>query len=349
MIPYPYKFVDFGGTDLSEKNGLVVEGIYQRIIDALNRCGEVVLYNWFFASIPIAPSYCTIEVRIDCIIVNGVIEIQDDDTVWVESLIPPPPDPPVIEPISLNSNGTYYVPEGVDGFNPVTVDVPPPDPPVIQPISVDSNGTYYVPEGVAGFNPVTVAVPEVSLPPFAIYDAKYSAKSFGMFGSSSGGIVPLTQDLYTIKPNWSLPFKITVRFKLDSIISRAQCLFGGRDQNIYWQGGPSVEVRADGNVWGAISTNGTSWTDSFTFPNGTISIGVWYTISVEYDGTDILVTLTDGETTLTRTIENIGTPYYNSSYQWNIGSIARNASLFCNNTWFDIASCSIESNGVRIW
>lgn len=128
MIPYPYKFVDFAGTDLSEINGLVVEGIYQRIIDALNSCGEVVLYNWYFASIPVAPSYCSIEVRTDYIMVNEIIEIRDDDTVWVESLIPPepePPPPPVLVQLTALSNGQYF-PESydADGFSEVNVLVP---------------------------------------------------------------------------------------------------------------------------------------------------------------------------------------------------------------------------------
>lgn len=32
--------------------------------------------------------------------------------------------------------------------------------PVIQPLDVTENGTYEVPEGVEGFNPVRVAIPE---------------------------------------------------------------------------------------------------------------------------------------------------------------------------------------------
>lgn len=128
MIPYSYKFVDFAGTDLSEINGLVVDGIYQRIIDAINRCGEVVLYNWYFASIPIAPSYCSIEVRTDRLIINDVVEIRDDDTVWVPSLIPPeppPPPPPVLVQLTALSNG-QYLPSSydADGFSEVNVSVP---------------------------------------------------------------------------------------------------------------------------------------------------------------------------------------------------------------------------------
>lgn len=194
MIPYPYKFVDFGGTDLSEINGLAVEGIYQRIIDALNQCGEVVLYNWYFASIPIAPCYCTIEVGIDSIMVNEIIEIRDDDTVWVESLIPPPPDPPVIEPISVDSNGTYYIPEGVDGFNPVTVAVPPP---VLSQLSVIENGVYLPPSGSVGFDRVSVLVPqERQYPQIPALPQEYQEVEYIIFYGNDYITSPQNNSLY---------------------------------------------------------------------------------------------------------------------------------------------------------
>lgn len=125
MIPYSYKFVDFGGFDLSEAGGAVVDGIYQRIIDALNRCGELVLYNWYFASIPIAPSYCTVELRTDYLLVNEIIEVRADDTVWIESLIPPEPDPPVLVQLTATENGEYDPADyEADGFSSVSVEVP---------------------------------------------------------------------------------------------------------------------------------------------------------------------------------------------------------------------------------
>ena len=64
---------------------------------------------------------------------------------------------PVVEPLNVTENGTYAVPEDVDGYSPVTVDVPLP---VIEPLTATENGTYTAPEGVDGFNPVTVALPE---------------------------------------------------------------------------------------------------------------------------------------------------------------------------------------------
>lgn len=75
--------------------------------------------------------------------------------------------PAVIESLAVTENGTYTVPEGVDGYNPVTVNVAS-LPPAIQSLSITENGTYIVPEGVDGFNPVTVEV-EAS----AVYSPTY--------------------------------------------------------------------------------------------------------------------------------------------------------------------------------
>lgn len=66
--------------------------------------------------------------------------------------------PPVIEEKNIIENGTYNVPEGIDGFNPVIVNVPERIP-IINNLNVIENGTYNVPSGVDGFNPVNVNVP----------------------------------------------------------------------------------------------------------------------------------------------------------------------------------------------
>lgn len=66
--------------------------------------------------------------------------------------------PPVIEEKTIIENGTYNVPEGVDGFNPVNVNVPERIP-VINALNVIENGTYNASQGVDGFNPVNVNVP----------------------------------------------------------------------------------------------------------------------------------------------------------------------------------------------
>lgn len=184
MIPYPYNMVDMGGIDLAEANGIVVDGLYAKIVEAVNACGDVVLYNWKFADIEITPQHTTILLG-DPIIINGAIQVTEQDMVTVPGINPVilplsvnengeysaddfdadgfnPVEvsvpPPVIESLSVNLNGTYYIPEGVDGFNPVEVSVLP----ALSPISIDANGTYLPPQGVDGFSSVSVAVPGAS-------------------------------------------------------------------------------------------------------------------------------------------------------------------------------------------
>lgn len=88
----------------------------------------------------------------------------------------------VIRPITITENGKYPAPAGVDGFNPVNVNVPDryddgysdgenagyeagftagADSVVINPLSVTENGTYHAADyGCKGFDPVNVNVPD---------------------------------------------------------------------------------------------------------------------------------------------------------------------------------------------
>ena len=123
MVPYTYKMVDMKGVDLAYANGSVVEGIYQSVLDSINTCGVVVLYNWKFADIEIVPTHVdTIVSEDETITINNIIVIGSDDTVSISGIIPPPADPTII-PLDAHENREYLVPEGVDGFNPVSVDV----------------------------------------------------------------------------------------------------------------------------------------------------------------------------------------------------------------------------------
>ena len=60
-----------------------------------------------------------------------------------------------IVPLEVTKNNTYYVTQGVSGYNPVYVNVLP----NIRSLTVTSNGTYSAPAGVDGYNPVIVNNP----------------------------------------------------------------------------------------------------------------------------------------------------------------------------------------------
>lgn len=61
-----------------------------------------------------------------------------------------------IQPLSVTANGPYEAPVGVDGYNPVNVNVP--SEAITEGLSVTSNGTYTPSVGVDGFNLVEVSV-----------------------------------------------------------------------------------------------------------------------------------------------------------------------------------------------
>ena len=64
---------------------------------------------------------------------------------------------PIVESLSVTSNGIYTASAGIDGFNPVDVDVPSVIP-VFESLSVSENGIYTPGTGVDGFNEVGVNV-----------------------------------------------------------------------------------------------------------------------------------------------------------------------------------------------
>lgn len=124
MIPYSYEMVNMGGIDLAEANGTVVEGIYNRIVEAVNACGDAIFYNWKFAGIEISPSPVnTLEVE-SSILINGLIQVTEQDEITVLGIEPPPPPIVPVSPLEVAENGVYTAQPPASGFNPVTVNVP---------------------------------------------------------------------------------------------------------------------------------------------------------------------------------------------------------------------------------
>lgn len=154
MIPYSYNMVDMGGIDLAEANRTVVEGLYNRLAMARNACGDLILYNWKFAEIEITPGICNTLDEGTSIVINGLIQVTEQDEVTVLGIAPPPVP---VEPLSVTANGVYMAHSPVSGFNPVSVDVPIPRPRLI-PITILENGEYSPPAGADGFNRVSVQV-----------------------------------------------------------------------------------------------------------------------------------------------------------------------------------------------
>lgn len=122
MVPDKFDMVDMGGIDLIESQGVVVEGLYQRLVESIALCRYQCLYNWKFNGILIPPSYVEMEVHEDGVWINEGVNVDENDVVHIQSVEPEPIQPEII-PLSVAENGEYYAPVGVDGYNPVNVSV----------------------------------------------------------------------------------------------------------------------------------------------------------------------------------------------------------------------------------
>lgn len=157
--PDKFNMVDMEGIDLLAVQGETIPGLYNKLVESIAQCRYQCVYNWVFNSILIPPTYVEMEEREDGVWINEGVMVDEEDVVHIASIEPEPPAPvePVIEPLSVTENDIYLVPEGVDGFNPVTVNVPS-IVPVIEPITITENGTYSASTAVDGYSPITVNV-----------------------------------------------------------------------------------------------------------------------------------------------------------------------------------------------
>lgn len=181
-MSYEFNMVDMGGIDLATANGTVVDGLYNKLLEGIDACGNLILYNWKFAEIEIVPSSCTTLKESSSIVINGLIEVTEQDEVTVLGIAPPPVP---VKPLLVESNGIYTAVSPVSGFNPVSVNVPIPRPRLI-PTSIVANGDYTPPSGVDGFNSVTVEVTSIEFPdmPVLIHSggiANYEIPADGLY------------------------------------------------------------------------------------------------------------------------------------------------------------------------
>lgn len=190
MIPYTYRMVDLRGVDLADSLSTTIPGLYSTLLEAISDCRTVVLYNWYFAAILIAPSYCEIEVVDNAIVINDLIEVSSDDTIIIPGLLP---DPPVLIPISIVSNGEYSpLNYNADGFSFADVQIPDP---TLEEITIDENGVY-LPEEY-GFSKVTVSVQQVSpLPPIPSLPQEYQEVEYIVFEGNDYITVPQNSSFY---------------------------------------------------------------------------------------------------------------------------------------------------------
>ena len=122
MVPNKFNMIDLDGLDIIESQGVIVSGLYDKLVESIALCRYQCIYNWKFNSIPIPPTYVELDSKVDGVWINDGIVVSQDDTIHIYS-IEPEPVLPVIQPIEIAENGTYSAQEGVDGYSPITVNV----------------------------------------------------------------------------------------------------------------------------------------------------------------------------------------------------------------------------------
>lgn len=158
--PDKFNMVDMEGVDLLEVQGETIPGLYNKLVESIAQCRYQCVYNWGFNGILIPPTYVEMEERSDGVWINEGVMVDEEDVVHISSIEPEPPTPvePVIESLSVIANGIYTVPSGVDGFNPVSVNVPSSAMIELDHIPLDSEGSVgdyclstIVDSGIVGF------------------------------------------------------------------------------------------------------------------------------------------------------------------------------------------------------
>ena len=148
--------------------------------------------------------------------------------------------PPIIEEKNIIENGTYNVPEGVDGFNPVNVNVPERIP-VINALNVIENGAYNVPSGVDGFNPVNVNVP-------ASVINRLEITSNGTYNAPTGvnGFNPVIASIATkfgvgnLTDGYASKIPISSMFNTLILENSMSLNYSNSQINSIWNGGTSI-------------------------------------------------------------------------------------------------------------
>lgn len=192
---------------------------------------------------------------------------------------------PNIEEITITENGTTTAPSGVDGYNPINVNVPQP---TLTSITITENGTTTAPSGTA-YNEITVNVAEPTTKVVSEFD--FSEQEYDLVRSinpdnpepsehalltpylynatydSINGVVAWSNGYGSIQTKYYIePFKnydIDIEFGdiTSTSTSERQILGMGMGITIYWDGGNN-RVRV-GNSSGSLYFNDVNSIDYF--------------------------------------------------------------------------------------
>lgn len=143
---------------------------------------------------------------------------------------------PVLDTLIVSQNGQYRPPEGVVGYNLVDVNVITPTP-VLDTLNVSQNGQYTPPEGVVGYNQVNVNVPRPVL-------NTLNVSSNGTYTPASG-VDGYDEVVVNVPSEKGIITPILYNEAFDTSMKSSNTL---NSTVITWDGGVSIGCSLNGNV-----------------------------------------------------------------------------------------------------
>lgn len=157
--------------------------------------------------------------------------------------------------------------------------------------------------------------------------------------------------------NFSQPFEINIEFTAPTVTNRNHVLFGNGYSNQYFHS-PACEYQANSSnvtFWAGLSTSGSTWNYGLSFTPDEIPkvAGDIYNVNYKYDGSRFTLSVTHNNITLTKSVEVVGTPYYNTTYDssgtyFSFGKNAENSSTAFKG-YFHAWNTYIKQNDVLVW
>lgn len=190
------------------------------------------------------------------------------------------------------------------------------------------------------------------------YDTYYRIQHGKVY--ARGGVYPRAakNETGTTKfVNFSQPFEINIEFTAPPVTSHNHVLFGNGYSNQYYRS-PACEYQAntaDVTFWAGLSTSGSTWDYGLVFTPDEIPrvAGDIYNVNYKYDGNRFILSVTHNNITLTKSVEVIGTPYYNTTYgsSGTYFSFGKNASntITAFDGYFHAWNTYIKQNNVLVW
>lgn len=276
MVPDKFNMVDMEGIDIITSQGEEIPGLYQKLVESIAQCRYQCVYNWKFDGILIPPTYVEMTIIDDVVWINEGVSVDEEDVIRIYSLEPPAPVPNILE-LSVTENGTYVVPEGYDGYNPVSVAVPS-QVPVLDTLSVIANGTYTPPSGVDGYDEVIVNVPSTG-EYMEVWDFKRSEPLTGTqfnLQLANNGYTQTSDGIYFNTASWyiKIPINKEMTLELDVVSSNRQGTNHGRF--IMGNSDTGLIYRSTGkwSFYGNSRWEDTNETDPTFFDNSTVRVSI---------------------------------------------------------------------------